>query len=201
MGQDGSVIIDGEDLHTVGEGFEVEFLEEGSFGGFDFLSNGAHLEFFGDFNLSLDDFGGDVEGVEEVDLGGVETGGSWRDGEIYGGNSSDSGFGGNFVGFNLSLEVVDGGFSEDEGDFLLEEGSEDFKFWDFSSILLFKMFEFIFIDAFSSHFDDFSDEGLGYEGVTFLEMTRTLLDARRLLRMSWIWLELTLVKVVRITCL
>ena len=151
--------------------------------------------------MSLDDFGGDVEGVEEVDLGGVETGGSWRDGEIYGGNSSDSGFGGNFVGFNLSLEVVDGGFSEDEGDFLLEEGSEDFKFWDFSSILLFKMFEFIFIDAFSSHFDDFSDEGLGYEGVTFLEMTRTLLDARRLLRMSWIWLELTLVKVVRITCL
>lgn len=84
LGEDGSVVVDLGDLHTVLEGFKVELLEEGSLGSLDLLSLDTDLEVLGDFDLSLDDLGGDVECVEEVDLGGVETGGASRAGEIDG---------------------------------------------------------------------------------------------------------------------
>jgi hypothetical protein len=57
--------------------------------------------------LTLDDLGGDVEGVEEVDLGGVETSGSGGDGEINGGDDTDSGFSWDFVGLDFASEFVD----------------------------------------------------------------------------------------------
>lgn len=158
-------------LHTVLEGLEVELLEEGSFGSLDFLVLGAHLEIFGDFDLTLDDLGRDVKSVEEVDLRGVETGGSGGNAEIDGGNDTDSGFSGDFVSFDLSLQVVDGGLGEDEGDLLLEKGNEDAELRNFSSELLFEMLELILLDAFSSHSNDFLDEGLSDGASTFLEMT------------------------------
>ena len=158
-------------FHTILEGLEIKLLEKGSFGCFYFFVLSGNLEVFGDFNLSLDDLGRDVKGVEEVDLRGIESSGSCRDGEIDGGESTDSGFSGYFVGFDLSLEVINGGLSEDEGDLLLEEGGEGLKLWNFSSILFFEIFEFFFLNAVSSHFKSFFDEGLNVRGATFLEMT------------------------------
>ena len=105
------------------------------------------------------------------------------------------------VGFDLSLEVVDGGLGEDECNFLLEEGDEDLEFRDLSSELLLKVRELFIIDTLSAHSDDFLDEGLGQKVGTFLEMTRMLLVGLRNLRISWIWFEPTLVKVVRMICL
>lgn len=159
-------------LHTVFEGLEVQLLQQGSFGCFDFFVLGAHLEIFGDFDLTLDDLGGDVKSVEEVDLRGIESSGTCGDAEIYGGNHTDSGFSGDFVGFNLSLKIVDRSFGEDKGDLLFEKGDKDAELRDFSSELLFEMLELIFFDAFSSHFNDFLDEGLSDGVRTFLEMTR-----------------------------
>lgn len=147
-------------LHTVLERFEVELLQESSFGSFDFFVFGADLEILGDFDLTLDDLGGDAEGVEEVNLGGVQTSGTSGDGEIDGGKHTDSGFSGDFVGFDLALEVIDGGVGEDESDLLFHEGDKGIELGNLTAELLLKMLELILFDALSSHSDDFLDEGL-----------------------------------------
>ena len=139
--------------------------------------------------------------MEKVDLRGVETSGSGRDSEVDGRNDTDSGFSGDSVGFNLISEIVDGGLSEDEGDLLLHEGNQGFELGDFATILLFEVTELIIIDAFGSHSDDLLDEGLLERSGTFLEMMRMLLLALSCLRIIWIWLEPTFVKVVRMICL
>jgi hypothetical protein len=66
---------------------------------------------------------------------------------------------------------------------------------------LFEVRELIVIDAVDTHLKDFLDEGLSGWVCTFLEMTRTLLLGLSSFLMSWIWLEPTLVKVVRMICL
>jgi hypothetical protein len=55
----------------------------------------------------------------------------------------------------------DWSITEDEGDFILEDCVEDLEFWDYCSEL-FKMFEFIILDSFSSEFKDFLDQSLIY---------------------------------------
>lgn len=186
LGEDGAVIVDLGDLHTVFEGLDVELLEKGSLGSLDLLSLGGDLEVLGDFDLALDDLGGDVEGVEEVDLGGVETGGSCGAGEVDGGDDTDSGLSGHLVGLDLDPQLVHGGVTEDEGDLLLEERGEDGKFGDLAAELLLEGLELLLVDALNTHLDDFLDEGLNGARLTFLEMTRMLLYARRALRICWI---------------
>lgn len=53
----------------------------------------------------------------------------------------------------------DWSITEDKGDFILKNWAQDFKFWDFTTEL-FKMFEFFFLDTFSSEFDNSLDEGV-----------------------------------------
>lgn len=158
--QNCSIIIDRVHFHTVFERLEVELLQESSFRSLNFFVFSAHLEIFGDFNLSLDNFSGDVKSVEEVDLGGIETSGSCGNGKVDGGNDSNSSFGRDFVSFDFSFEVIDGSISEDQSNLLLEEGGKDFQSRDFASELFLEMFEFIIFNAVSSHFDDFFDESL-----------------------------------------
>ena len=125
FGEDVSLIVDISNFHTILEWFHVEFLKKGCFWSFNFLSFGANSEFFGDFNLTLDDFGGDVEGVEEVDLGWIKTSGSCWASKIDGWDNSNSCFSWNFVGFNFSSEFMDIGITEDKGNFLLKEWGQD----------------------------------------------------------------------------
>jgi len=69
----------------------------------------------------------------------------------------------------LALEVVDGGVGKDEGDLLFHEGNESIELGNLSAVLLLKMFELLFLDALSSHSDDFLDEGvLGDDEVTVI---------------------------------
>ena len=82
--QDGAIVIGWEDLHSVLEGLQVQLLQKGCFWSFDFLSFGTHFEFLSNLNLALVNFGGDVQGVEEVDLRRVETSWSWGNGEVNG---------------------------------------------------------------------------------------------------------------------
>lgn len=112
--------------------------------------------------MTLDDLGGDVQSVEEVDLGWIQT--SWASGNcvVDWGESTDSGFGWDLVGFNLLFKNVDWSITEDKGDLILEDWGEDLKFRDFSSVL-FKISEFFFLNTFSSEFDDFFDQGLNKE--------------------------------------
>ena len=160
LGEDGSVVVDADDLHPVLEGLEVELLEEGGFGSLDFFAFGADFEVLGDFDGALVDFGGDVEGVEEVDLGGVEAGGSGGYGEVDGGDDAHACFGGELVGFDFGFEFEDGGVGEDEGDFVFEDGEEDFGALHDSAVLFFEELELFVVEAFGAHADDFLGEGV-----------------------------------------
>ena len=84
------------------------------------------------------------------------------------------------------LQVIDGGFGEDESDFFLDKWFKNFEFRDYSTILLFEMRELIFFDSFSSHIKHFLDESLSDERCTFLEMTRILLSDLRNFLICWI---------------
>jgi len=55
--EDGSVIVGGDNLHSVEEGLQVHLLEEGNLGVTDLLAGGTHLILLGDFDLSLVDLG------------------------------------------------------------------------------------------------------------------------------------------------
>lgn len=59
--------------HSVVERSVTEFLEEGCFRVSDFLSSSADFEIFGDLDLCFLNLGGDLESMEEVDLGGIKT--------------------------------------------------------------------------------------------------------------------------------
>jgi len=155
-----SLIIDSFDFHTIFEWFEVELLKEGSFWSFDFFVLGADLEVFSDLNLTFDDLGRDVQGVEEVDLWGIKSSRSSGDWEIDRGNNTDSCFSRDLFWLNFASELMDWSVSENKGNFVLEHGSKGLEFWDFSSKLLLQVSELLFFDATYSHFKDFLDKSL-----------------------------------------
>ena len=89
-----------------------------------------YLVILGDFDLSLVDLGGDVESVEERDLGRLHSGWSSWDNDVQVGDHSDLGWGSDLVGLNDLLHLVDGGLGgigEDESDFSLELIPQDFE--------------------------------------------------------------------------
>ena len=88
FGEHGSIIINLENIHTIAEGLDVHFFQKVSFGGGHLLSSGKNLNFLHDFNGTLDDLGGDREGMEEGNLRGVHTSGSCRDNHFALGNIS-----------------------------------------------------------------------------------------------------------------
>jgi len=121
--------------------------------------------------LSLDDLGGDVKSMEEVDLRGIKSCRSSRTAEINGRDDSYSCLCWYFVGLDFSSELMDGGISENECDLILKEGYKGRKFGYLTSELFFKMLELLVVNALNSHADDLLDECLCEEGFTFLEMT------------------------------
>jgi hypothetical protein len=52
-----SVVVASDNSHTIFEWLEVELLQKGSFGIFNFLSGSADLKVLGNLNLTLDDLG------------------------------------------------------------------------------------------------------------------------------------------------
>ena len=79
----------------------IQLLKEGSFWGFDLLANSTNSEIFGDLDLSFNDLGGDHQGMEEVDLWGVEAGWSSWDCEVDWCDDTDSCLSGDSVCFDF----------------------------------------------------------------------------------------------------
>lgn len=159
--QNATIIIDSDDLHTVGEGLDAQFLEEGSLGVGDWSALLAHHEFFGDFDLSLLDLGGNLQGMEEGDLGGVEPSGSRRDDHIAWGNDTYLGGGLDPVSLDSGLEFVDGLFSEDKANLLVAELVELLKGWDGFAVVSEVLGVFVLvIDGVDAEIEGFSNDGL-----------------------------------------
>jgi len=126
---DGTVVVHGQDGHTILEWLVAEFLEESSLGGGDLLALGANLDVTENFDLGLLDLGWDLEGVEEVDLGGVETSWASWDDEVNWGEFADTSVGETLLGLNLWKEFGDWFLSEDESDLADDQGLESLELW------------------------------------------------------------------------
>jgi hypothetical protein len=129
------------EIHTIFEGFESHFGQEGGFGTLDNLSFDQDLNVFQDFDLPFVNFGGDFQSVEETNLRGVHSSGSGGDGNGDGGDDSDFSDGIDSVGFNNGEEFEDGSFRNDQTKFSFKAISEDLKFGFSLESELLKIFE------------------------------------------------------------
>ena len=97
-----SVVHEGLDIHLILEGANLQTIEEGSLRGTNLVSLSDNSDGVDDFNLSSDNLGGDVEGLEELGLLWIHTGGTGGNSDILGGDSSNlSGSGSNLGIKNL----------------------------------------------------------------------------------------------------
>lgn len=123
-GESVTLVVDLGDAHTVGEGRDVQQVEEGSLGGADLVTCLDELEIGGDFNGTTGDLGGDTESLEEGGLAGFHTGVASGDPHVDGGNSTGTSGGSNLVGKNLVAGLLEVGVGEDKTNVALDVGEE-----------------------------------------------------------------------------
>jgi len=121
LSEDGSIVINTEDFHTIHERFDVQFGEEGGFGLADDLSLLADLNILKNFNLTLLNFCGNVEGMEERNLRWVQTSGSRGNDDILRGDGSNFSGSLHFVFFNKGFKFENRLISENKANFLFNQ--------------------------------------------------------------------------------
>jgi hypothetical protein len=94
------------------------------------LANFTHLELLDDFDLTLLDLGGDLQGMEEGNLGRVHTGRAGRDGHIDGRGGANLSSSLHLVSLDQGLQVEHGLVGEDETHLALDLVLEDIKLRD-----------------------------------------------------------------------
>ena len=80
-------------MHLVLERSNLEFVEKGRLTSGDLVIGRNNLNWVNDFDLTFDDLGLDVKGLEERCLLRVHTSGTSRNGHISWSDSTDSGWG------------------------------------------------------------------------------------------------------------
>lgn len=103
------------DSHFIFEGSNLQFIEKGSLSGGDLITFSDNFEIGKDFNLSLENLGGNTKVTEETSLSGIKAGGTGGDSDIFGGDGSDLGGGLSDLGVENLLEVDELTVGEDEG--------------------------------------------------------------------------------------
>lgn len=127
-----TLVVDLGDTHTVGEGRDVQHVEEGSLGGTDLVAGLNELEVGGDLNGTTGDLGWDTESLEERGLTGLHTSVTSWDEHIGWGDGTGTSWGSDTVGENLltgGLEVTVG---EDETDVAADVRKETLVLWEVS---------------------------------------------------------------------
>lgn len=109
-----ALVVDLSNTHTVGEGRDVQHVEQGGLGGTDLGAGLDELEISGDFNGTTGDLGGNTESLEERGLSGLHTSVTSGDEDVGGGNGTGTGRGSDAVGENLLTGVLKVGVGEDE---------------------------------------------------------------------------------------
>jgi len=111
-----ALVVDLSNAHTVGEGRDVQHVEQGGLGGTDLGAGLNELQIGGDLNGTTGNLGGDTESLEERGLSGLHTSVSSGDEDIERGDGTSTGGGGDAVGENLLTGVLEVGVGEDETD-------------------------------------------------------------------------------------
>jgi hypothetical protein len=83
-GEDGAVVVDLDDGHTVGEGRDVEHVEQRRLGGTDLVAGRHDLDVVDDLDGTTRDLGRDTERLEEGRLSGLHAGVAGRDEHVVG---------------------------------------------------------------------------------------------------------------------
>ena len=114
-----AVIIDLSDGHTVGEGRDVEHVQQGGLRGSNLGASLNELQLSGDFNSTTSNLGGDTESLEERGLVWWHTSVSGRDEDIERGNGTGTSGSSNSVGENLLTDLLQVTVGEDEANVAL----------------------------------------------------------------------------------
>ncbi|KAK5634438.1 hypothetical protein RRF57_010150 [Xylaria bambusicola] len=117
-----ALVVDLGDSQTVGEGRDVEHVQQGGLGGTDLVTRFNELEIGSDFNGTAGDLGGDTEGLEERGLAGFHTGVASRNPDIGGSDGTSTGRGRNLVRENLVTDGLEIAIGEDEADVAFDVG-------------------------------------------------------------------------------
>lgn len=122
--EDGTVVVDLSDGHTVSERRDVEHVQQSSFGSTDSTTGLDDLDIGNDFNGTSSNFGWNTKSLEERGLSGFHTGVSTWDPNVVGGNGTSSSGGSDDVGNNDFSDILQITGSEDETDVSLDVGEE-----------------------------------------------------------------------------
>jgi hypothetical protein len=119
-----AIIVDLRNSHTVGEGRDVEHVQQGGFGSTDLGAGRDELEIGGDFNGTTGNLGRDTKGLEEGCLAGLHASVSSRHPHIGGSNGSSTSGSCHPVAQNLVADRLQVSIGEDEADVASDEGEE-----------------------------------------------------------------------------
>jgi hypothetical protein len=122
--KDGTVVVDHGDGHTVGEGRNVEHVQQSSLGRSDLVSGSNDLDVLYDFNRTSSNLCWDFEGLEERGLSGLHTSVSTGNDNVVGGDSTCSGRGSDNVGNNDFSNILQVARGKDESNVALDVGEE-----------------------------------------------------------------------------
>ena len=118
--EDGAGVVNLLDDQTVGEGGDVQHVEESGLGHADPLAGLDQVDVLNDFNGTLGDLGGDVQRLEEGGLLGTEAGVLGRDSDVQGSESSGPSGGTDLVGQEHVSDAHEVLLGEDEADVALD---------------------------------------------------------------------------------
>lgn len=114
--EDGTVVVDLNDRHTVGERRDVEHVQEGGLGRSDLGTGRDDLDVIDDFDGTSGDLGWDTKGLEERGLSWLHTGVSGWDVDVVGGDGTGPSWGSDLVGEDDLSDVLQVARGEDETD-------------------------------------------------------------------------------------
>lgn len=126
--KDGTIVVDAQDGHTEVERHQTEHLHEDRLGGSDLLSVLDNADFRDNFNGSLDDLGGNSEGLEEGSLVGVHSSATSGDENVALGSEADLGGGLDPVGDNGIADLAQVSIGEDKTDVSTDQGKQSLEF-------------------------------------------------------------------------
>lgn len=122
--EDGTVVVDLDDGHTVGERRDVQHVKQGGLGSTDLVTGLDDLDIVDNFNGTSGNLGWDTESLEERGLSRFHTGVTGRNVDIDGSESTGLGGGSNDVGDDDLSDVLEVTGGEDESDVSLDVGEE-----------------------------------------------------------------------------
>lgn len=145
-----------ENFHTILERSKIHFVQKSSFGRTNLLSNSQHFNFFLDFNKTFVNFGGNLQSMEETNLRGVHTSGSWGNNHFNIGDSTNFSGSTSFVSVDNWFKIEHRAVGENQTEFSNHLFSKTFQFGHGFTKLIEKIKIFsVLIQRISSHVQSF----------------------------------------------